>query len=344
MRLGLMDEKRMVEMAFYIQKVKATNGKVGENVEGITREEEKEDTNKEAEKKKKNEKTEEEEESENGGECVASSAILKQEVSEQTDTKFDPTGEWKEDEGCPTGWLTRQGGRQEKCFKDIKSGKVFNSRLEAVRSLIRAGRMEEADLMKRGLKADGWQTNQNLPEGWMLKRHMDDNGKLKRTYYLTSKMEMASSVGGMIALIAKNPDQYSKSVVASFKAHNGMNWQEDKVLPKGWTFASVERPHASGTQRNLLTLMAPTGKFFCSTSQALKNCFETGAPLEEMEELKKFLVSREGWFVSKFLPPGWFCKKRKGHSFRFLGPTFDIVQSSVSMVVHLRQEGYGDEV
>ena len=329
-RLGLVGEKGMVEMASYIQRVKATKGYVEENVEGMKKEEE----------NRGNKKREEEEKT--GRECDVSLAPvpLKQEVFQPTDT----TAEWIEDKNCPNGWFTRQGGRQEKCFKDTKSGKVFNSRMEAVRSLMRAGRMEEAEQMKEGLEDDGWQTNQTLPEGWMLKKQMDENGKLKRTFYLTSNMEMASSVGGIIALISKKPDQYSESVVASFKARNGMNWQEDEALPKGWTYASVERAHASGTQRNLLTLMAPTGKFFCSTSRALKNCFEMGAPQEEMEGLKKFLVTREGWFVSQFLPPGWFSKKRKGHSFRFLGPTFDIVESSVSMVVHLRKEGYDKEV
>ena len=325
LRLGLVDEKRMVQMASYIQRMKTVEGKV-ETIKG-ERDDEKE---------------------ENGRECGRASSIpLKQEVFEQKDSKFDQmavSSEWIKDESCPNGWLLRQGERHEKCFKDTKSGKVFKTRLEALRSLIREGRVEEVELMKEGLKVDGWKTTDSLPEGWMLKRRMDEAGKLKRTYYLTSNMEMASSVGGIIALIAKNPDQYSDSVVASFKAQNGMNWKEDDALPKGWTFARVERPHVSGSQRNLLTLMAPNGKFFCSTSQALKNCFEAGAPQEEMEGLKKFLVAKEGWIVNKFLPPGWFSKKRKGHSFRFLGPTFDIVESAISMVAHLRQGGYEEEV
>ena len=306
-RLGLMDDKRMLQMASYIQRVKATKGKLGEYAEGTKREEERGDLKKGAEEEEeKGEGTQgREEESKNGRDCVTSMAAvpLKQEAFQQIDT----TMEWVEDSSCPNGWLTRQGGRHKKCFKDTKSGKVFNTRIEAVRSLIRRDRMKEAEQMKEGLEDDGWKTN-----------------------------EYDKKFIPNILSEAKAKQDPPKKV----KVKGNSKWKTSPGLPPDWKW----KTYKTDPDRERRMLLSPEQKRYLSIYSALRQMQQVEGKKEEVAILSR-LLTKDGWFSTELLPTGyWLKQKRSERSFLSLTPAFEQLRTMRELFDHLRCEGHSEEM
>ena len=248
--------------------------------------------------------------------------------------------EWLSDPSLPPGWSSQEGHLTGKALKDSK-GQHFSGRMDALRCLLRAGRMEELEMVKESLAIEGWRTDEALPQGWM-KRDTFKDGKVRRTNYMTPRFETASSVGAAILIMKNSPDSYSEEIINKFKSQNGMNWQQQEGLPAGWTCASVEGAHGSMLKK----YMSSDGKFFNSSTQAAKYLQDNQGAPDDMEAIKSCLIS-DGWFTTSYLPFGWFLrrktKERVNSGFHYLTPSFDRIKSSSLMLVHLRQEGYGEE-
>ena len=252
--------------------------------------------------------------------------------------------EWnEEDRTIPAGWKSAISEDGQFVFgQKLKdpSGRMFHGKLDALRNMIKNNNMyskDDINVMRKGLLHDGWMMKDSLPEGWMIRRVQMSDAKAQRFAYLTPTYEMLYKFERVISFMKEN--NYSEEEIANFKSKNGLNWHTDEDLPTGWTFAifTTER------QGKLKRFMDPQGKFWNSASQAIKNCFNENPHGETVRQFRKYLLNKDGWFETEYLPTGWIMRqKRSEKGFYFLSNDYEKFNTSKAMYKHLREHKYGE--
>ena len=150
-------------------------------------------------------------------------------------------------QSLPPGWWVKEVqvgmGSVVKKFVDSR-GKEFMGRIAAVRKLVAKGRMEEAEILRSGLVADGWIQHPLLPTGWWVKPDRVMNNQT-RFRFLTATNKWF--VGVRKAVSELSSGRYSLEEVEglhrmleefSSKSRMGSTvWQPGGPdMPEGWRF------------------------------------------------------------------------------------------------------------
>ena len=244
--------------------------------------------------------------------------------------------------------------------------------------LARGCRAEEVAKMAEGLEGDGFVRSALVPEGWRLKK--TDN----QVIFLSPKFETIKSVKQMLDFMMKNEysetdmkmvkrnfltkkppmdttlDENEPSLTKDSKIKNPKTlkkgkwsdddrngtavpaWMENLNLPAGWR-VKMDR------------ICSPEGYIFASQTalhNALKFMLETGAPAEDIEQMKSELVRTGGWRTLDHLPPGWMTKTLKSWTkdgksswtkHYYLSPKFHHFTGRESAIVAMREGGASEE-
>ena len=188
---------------------------------------------------------------------------------EGENTTTHKTGEWEEEKivedemweekggvdilsedyfrSLPPGWWVKEVqvgmGSVVKKFVDSR-GKEFMGRIAAVRKLVAKGRMEEAEILRGGLAADGWIQHPFLPTGWWVKPDRVMNNQT-RFRFLTASNKWFVGVRKAVSELSSGKYSLEEAeglhrMLEEFAASGRMVssvWQQGGPdLPEGWRF------------------------------------------------------------------------------------------------------------
>ena len=223
---------------------------------------------------------------------------------------------WEEgDETLPDGWLMRRAeGKSEMEFILSPEGEQHRSRSVAYQSLCRSNADQAIiDAMRSKLHCEGWETNDLLPPGWVLKKTFegtDKNGRLiVNIKFLSVEGRMFESVKEANMFMDSMPD-YTKGDQENIRKiqqrihKDAVSRREDWVvdtetLPRGWKKRSTEKQEF---------IMRPDGRQFRSRLAALQTLIRERCPHEDIFSMMSVL-HHEGWTQDTLLPVNWFFKK-----------------------------------
>ena len=177
----------------------------------------------------------------------------------------------------PPGWWVKEVqvgmGSVVKKFVDSR-GKEFMGRIAAVRKLVAKGRMEEAEILRGGLAADGWIQHPFLPTGWWVKPDRVMNNQT-RFRFLTASNKWFVGVRKAVSELSSGKYSLEEAeglhrMLEEFAASGRMVssvWQQGGPdLPEGWRFK-----RCSGKKQGIYTKVhcwiRATIKRWCKISQ-----------------------------------------------------------------------------
>ena len=220
-------------------------------------------------------------------------------------------------QSLPPGWWVKEVqvgmGSVVKKFVDSR-GKEFMGRIAAVRKLVAKGRMEEAEILRSGLVADGWIQHPLLPTGWWVKPDRVMNNQT-RFRFLTATNKWF--VGVRKAVSELSSGKYSLEEVEglhrmleefSSKSRMGSTvWQPGgEDMPEGWRFKQCAGKrqgiytkvlilsfnlcsclHKAQSSKALLSaisvqVLSPLGEVFPNKGRAIAHMVSNGFPEEQV--------------------------------------------------------------
>ena len=223
------------------------------------------------------------------------------------------THNWKVSENLPPDWFIKVGkyGRLSKLgliyitqdFKQLKHEEVFDHMLNT-------------DVPQ--VYIDFFRSNLENNEKSNIEIMMKDENRIRRIQKRSSHV-VAQNLDIKHKVIKKKKSFKNKKVTSSFK------WQEDKTLPPGWkmTYYTPNLKNMKGA--SYIKLLSPCGRCLSSRPQALRYMLATQSNQEDVEMMKKGLVT-DGWQEKDFLPPGWLFRNISGKTFRILSPDFQTLK------------------
>ena len=251
-------------------------------------------------------------------------------------------------EGCKGGVLTQKRYMSP-------NGTVLLSRAHAVKfmmdNLFERSHIETMFTLLKN--QDGWQNNENLPEGWMEKEMKSKNSKkfLSPTFEIFKQKndvinfmkdqglnsEVIKRAEGYLyhgkrpptMSIKREPSTNQESSAKRIKNDKeALDWKPDSSLPSGWLSArdSENRVHISNSK----------GDTFSSRIEAMRAMIETKQSPDDIFKMWKSL-DLEGWVCDEdHLPPGW----RRKHSddsetHTYLSPLMEVIESSKAFLEHI---------
>ena len=180
------------------------------------------------------------------------------------------TGTYEDIEGdqtIPEGWRSAiKNSYMPTCQKMIKNkvywapdGRYCSSRMQALAYMVAENHpKEQVDEMKEGMVADGWQTYQQLPEGWMAMK--ESKGLLK--YATSDYLQLRNCRNALKYMLANN----SKEEIAKFisfqfikeVAAEDILWVEGSAIPFRWAVGRTT--NKQGTRG--IVLLCPDGQVY----------------------------------------------------------------------------------
>lgn len=275
-----------------------------------------------------------------------------------TSTKFRKT------DGLPPDWMSA-------CFKaETKfgilnitrflspDGVILKNRAKAIKYMIDNGFDEsDVEVMKTLLaKQDGWQVDENLPQGWMKKQHLHSTSYISPTFetfkHKHDVLDFMKSQGQDDEVV-KRTEKYlyagkSPPTLSIKREHRPstsqessipqpkrikiekdvINWKPDSSLPSGWLSArdSDSKVHISNSK----------GDTFSSRIEAMRAMIETKQSPDDIFKMWKSL-DVEGWVCDEgYLPPGWRRKySDESETYAFLSPLMEVIQSSKAFLKYI---------
>ena len=233
------------------------------------------------------------------------------------------TGWQKSETFLPPGWLVRQGrgkkGATSSEFLLSPQGVQVRGRLGAIQLLLREGREKEDEevlSLREGLQLQGWQEDEQLPNGWLRRTSkVMRSGKwagdqflspgyreicgLERVYHHLRVKSCSPSI------LVRLRDQLSiKGILSNRKCNTKKKerWREGPDLPPGWR-TSVRKFKYGKKSREFF--LSPSGIQLPQAVLAFQLMVEEG--VYRREELEALLprLEREGWQEDASLPEGW---------------------------------------
>ena len=254
--------------------------------------------------------------------------------------RSDTSGTYEDIEGdppLPEGWksaLKKCFMPSNKTYIKIKvywapNGRYCSSRAQAMQYMFESGQSspQEIEIMRAGLKYDGWETLDQLPVGWMAMKDVSKNGY---KYLSDTCIQLPSgSRSALKYMLANNMDEdIAKFISFQFikeVSPSDITWVESSAVPFRWKVGLLPK---GGRGPIILT---PDGHCFTST----KNLVEMLGKSEDyqMEELEPFLKylgtvkykselkEHPDWAKAASLPPGWMKRRNEtNQKINFLSP------------------------
>ena len=272
------------------------------------------------------------------------------------------TTKFRKTDGLPPDWMsasltseTKTGTIKRETFLS-PNGVFFNNRAKAIKYMI-DNEFEESHIqvMKSLLvNQDGWQVDENLPEGWMEKQMSVTTAFLSPTWEtFTSKIAVIAFMNnqGLDIDVIKKTEKYlyagkSPPTMSNKREASGsqeqavpptkkiktdkaiLDWKPDSSLPSGWLSArdSDNNIHISNSK----------GDTFSSRIEAMRAMIETKQSPDDIFKMWKSLDA-EGWVCDEdYLPPGW----RRKHSddsetHTYLSPLMEVIESTKAFLDHI---------
>ena len=281
---------------------------------------------------------------------------------------------WREDPNLPPGWMVGEGkknGKEKQTTKRFTSEQYVN--LGSVKAsvkhlLVHAAEAELARFLNTFLlrgqsEVVEWVAAPLLPAPWRVARTtavsfglliISPDGSTfcqwntcKEFLEKTGEMDgqMVERVGRFITRLTGGKAKAKSDVggrSAGGSRASDKSWIVEPGLPEGWKVCISDDGH--NASRPIRSFQAPDGKFFPSVAGVLRLLLASEGRAEEMAAFQAYMVARDGWRTSEFLPPGWFYRqKRTENGFTFLNQLFEHFRTNSALVEHLRQEGFGEE-
>ena len=251
---------------------------------------------------------------------------------------------WLTDNSIPSAWktavVTDEQFGTKKYFMD-PSGSTFHGRLEALRAMVRSPHIypqSDFSVMKRGLAVDGWHESDACPADWLRKKKNIKNEKKESFTYLSDNFVVLDTFEKVINYMTNGG--FSEDVINNFKSKNGLNWHTDPLLPPGWTYAN----HKTEKQGVIKRLLDPFGKICFSSAHAIRTVFETSGDCRELRCLREYMLQSDGWFETKYLPPGWMIKQKRSETgFYILNEKYEKFNTMIALKSYLLNSKHGQE-
>ena len=247
-----------------------------------------------------------------------------------TKTQYD----WNEtDTTVPPGWKSTMitvnsfGKIVESKRYLSPDGRFCSSRIDALKYMHRENifRVEDVAAMKAGLLMEGWEVENMLPAGWLIKpdRHKEEEATFNyltpdfqflrstrsaQAYIQTSEQYSQDDVTRLLTMVADERkkirlDRFGTAVAAAAASSRSISPRvadNSPTLPNGWKMKSVE----GGASR----FIAPDKTSFTSRAQALAFMVANKHQTTDIEMMRQEL-KQEGWEESSLLPDGWKLQK-----------------------------------
>ena len=254
----------------------------------------------------------------------------------------------------PEGWMTAEVEGCQKLFKYLSpDGDFFNSRAGAIKFMIKHKcDSEDIEKMKSLLvSSDGWQTDNNLPEGWMKKQQNNNDIYMSPTF---DKFRLKNHVLEFMR------DRYSEEIVKrtekylyvcppaghkiKSEPHDAapspkklkLDWKSDSSLPTGWLLSTNDE-HVS--------ISTPKDDLFHSRIEAIEHMIKQQQSPVDIFKLWSDL-HLEGWHCDdQNLPSGWRRKiVETSGRYEYLSPLMEVITSSEEFLKHIeRSSDYSEQ-
>ena len=162
---------------------------------------------------------------------------------------------------------------------------------------------EEIQIVRNGLKKEGWKTDESLPQNWLYKSksggliYCSPKGKLFDSKEKLFKDDMTSE---------KDLKKLKLFQLNGKKNLDDSSWtKNDPTVPAGWGIKEVDFRKSKVSK-----LLSPDGRFHASRRAALKFLVDEKYSDEKIEEMRGML-KHDGWLKHEHLPEKWFFKKSK---------------------------------
>ena len=248
------------------------------------------------------------------------------------------------------------------------NGTIFQNRISAIKYMI-DNHFEKSEIEKMCSllkKQDGWESDENLPQGWMKKRtlsatiylsptwetfrskhhvlkDMKNNGYDEKVIQKTEKYLYTS---GQIKELLKKGNKREPLMDEAYPSSQKkikldkevLDWKPDSTLPSGWLTA-----HDSN---NKVLISNSQGDTFSSRIEAIGSMISNQQSPEEIYQMWSGLHV-EGWFCDEVnLPAGW-RRKQITHaikSYNYLSPLMEVIKSSEALLEHMeKSKDYSSE-
>ena len=228
--------------------------------------------------------------------------------------------EWDNDASLPKGWKTRRNaGQSGKTFYLSPTGEQFPSRRLILQHMIKEGYSEEEkSAMRRTLTIDGWETNANLPVGWLFREVSGKNksgisvavfllsneGVLFKSYKMAIEFMEESNYYNNVDIEKLNMLVNEKTGIRRTELNE---WHDDKHLPEGWKWRLVDG------SRGKHFFLSPTGEQFPGKRLVLQHLIREGYHEDDLEAMREFLME-DDWETNILLPAGWLYRETSGRT------------------------------
>ena len=247
---------------------------------------------------------------------------IEKHLDNEHDYEYDEEGlKWKSDIFLPDGWkvsVSKLGNGREVRRYMSPEGKLLGNLPKALKHISEFGDVTEdqMSILKDGLEYEGWSKEPRLPDGWMVKI---ENGQ---TVYLSPEFEQYSNEESVLRYLKKCSSSES---IEKFTGKPVKDWMGDPLLPDNWEMC-WEQNHAGKRRYPKFRRKYGDGKIFQGRPEAIKEMLRRNYSIEDIEKMKKGLLTEDGWERTTYLPPGWL--KRKSNDYNvFLTPDLQTIRS-----------------
>lgn len=231
--------------------------------------------------------------------------------------------DWLDDDPTlPEGWKYKKssGSTSKTFFLSPDGDKQFPSRRLALIYMIERGYSEEdKDRMIEAMKSDGWERNEYLPPGWII--------KVKTREIITSEGELLKSFKGALDLMDRS-ELYSDYDALKFgqlveelggeRRQEQNDWDQNANLPRGW------RLRKTGAGKTFF--LSPDGKQFNGDRITLQHIIENGYPDEDVETMRE-AMTENGWQRTEHLPADWLYRETASNGTTGISKSIKILSS-----------------
>ena len=256
----------------------------------------------------------------------------------------------------PEGWKIGHyaEGVKAKKFMD-PNGKYFVSRSSALRYMVeKSYSTSDIDKMRQGLKDDGWERNDLLPDNFMVKPGYK-GCKAKASYINLKDFNVISSSKAM--KIHLRDEKYSEEACNNFEDYlqtlgvqkeikddendkEATIWHADDMLPSGWTQSTRKRGFFEGFMPKY---KSPGGKEVLSIPSMMKMMKLEGSATDEDFQKGEQLLRNEGWSGHENFPDNWKVQKKENKS-KYLSDNYEVFRSCTSVIQYMKDNNYDDDV
>jgi len=277
--------------------------------------------------------------------------------------KYKSKYEWNDnDPTVPGGWKTTSvtlntfGRTMQTKRYQAPDGKFCFTRVEALRYMFKEGIFPKNDIekMKRPLLDEGWVTDKNLPNGWMLKADSksDVNNPFQVSFQYVSHDFTHFKSTRKVKEFMENDSRYTTKDIEALK--HGLNSESNKLrkdkydwidgdetIPDGWKKRVVDCVN----NKQKIFYLAPDGASFVCRRNALQHMIKQNYSKKDIELMRDNL-NHDGWKTSQLLPVNWRMKEVESsvkgvysYDVKYLNDAGEMFASTKAVVEHMRKDG-----